>query len=110
MLVTRGQLLRDAARRQRRLAAECIGTAEMFERLAEQSDKAEERRMQDKDLPESKNVVDRRGKKEPQTLQEHIDANQQEPQPERGAPYADSDMAKDLGINDIPGSEKNDKA
>jgi len=61
--------------------------------------------MKTKDLPESKNVADRRGKKEPQTLNEHIEANQQEPQPERGAPYADSDLARDLGINDIEGSE-----
>lgn len=57
--------------------------------------------MRTDDLPESKNVADRRGKKEPQTLQEHIDRNSQEPQPERGAPDPTSPLAKQLGVDDI---------
>jgi hypothetical protein len=52
-------------------------------------------------MPESKNIADRRGKKKPETLAEIIEANQQEPQPERGQPYSDSDLAKRLGVGDV---------
>lgn len=53
------------------------------------------------DLPESQNVADRRGQPEPQTLQEHIDRAQREPQPERGPPDVDSDLAKSLGAHQV---------
>lgn len=53
------------------------------------------------DLPESKMVVDRRGKPEPQTLKEMQEAGQQEPQPERGPPDPTSKLAKRLGVDDI---------
>lgn len=54
-------------------------------------------------LPDSPNVADRRGQPEPQTLQEHIDRAQREPQPERGPPDVDSDLAKSLGAHQIAG-------
>lgn len=59
------------------------------------------------DLPESKNVADRRGVREPETLSEVMEQGSQEPKPERGVPYYDSDLAKQAGIGDLtkkPGS------
>lgn len=53
------------------------------------------------DLPESNYVADRRNKPQPQTLQEHIDQAQAEPQPERGTPDPTSDLAKRLGVDHI---------
>lgn len=55
--------------------------------------------MRTDDLPLSKNVVDRRGIPEPKTLNEHIQANAQEPQPERGKPESDSALARSLGVD-----------
>lgn len=59
------------------------------------------RLMRTEDLPLSTNVADRRNKPEAETLQQHIDQAQAEPQPERGAPYSDSELAEQAGIKDI---------
>lgn len=53
------------------------------------------------DLPESDHVADRRGVPEPETLSEMQEAGIREPQPERGAPYVDSNLARQIGISDV---------
>lgn len=56
------------------------------------------------DLPESKMVADRRGKKPAETLAEMQEQAANEPQPERGKPDPTSDLAKALGVDDIGGN------
>lgn len=56
--------------------------------------------MRYKDLPESPNVVDRRGRREPETFKEELDRATREPQPERGRPDPTSDLAKQLGVDE----------
>lgn len=56
------------------------------------------------DLPESRMVADRRGKKPVETLAEMIEQAANEPQPERGKPDPTSGLAKSLGVDDIGGN------
>lgn len=53
------------------------------------------------DLPESKMVADRRGKKKPETFTEQLAEGQSEPQPERGPPDPTNPLAKQLGVDDV---------
>jgi hypothetical protein len=53
-----------------------------------------------KGLPESRNVADRRGRREPQTFNEQLELALEEPQPERGPPDPTSDLAKKLGVDE----------
>lgn len=57
------------------------------------------------DLPESKMVADRRGKKSPQTLREMAEQAASEPQPDMSPPDSSSDVAKRLGVDQIGKTE-----
>jgi hypothetical protein len=52
------------------------------------------------DIPPSKNVADRRGRRQPQTFNEQLELALGEPQPERGPPDPTSDLAKKLGVDE----------
>lgn len=57
--------------------------------------------MKTDDLPESKNLVDRRGKPEPKTLNEHIARAGQEAQPDPVTPDPNSTLARQAGVKVI---------